>query len=381
MNITGLNNNKIIHIISGLSDGGAEAVLYRLVTNDKKINHVIVSMTDEGKYGILLQNHGIKVLCLRFKKNSLNFFCLLKLYKFLKKEKPFAVQTWMVHANIFGGVVSRFAGFNNLIWGIHNDSIEKINLKKGTFFLYKLSLLLSSFIPKKIVICASKSLDNHVSLGYSIKKLIVIHNGYDLNIFKPNVLIKNEIRSELNIKSDDFLIGMVGRYDVLKDHKNLLRAFSLLNSNDNSIKFLLVGNGLNFDNIELINLISKYRLNNRITLIGQQNDIPAIMNAIDLHVLSSKSEAFPNVLAEAMACGTPCASTNVGDAPFIVGEAGWVVQPCNHIALSEAIKEAITLYKFDHLKWLNFNKASRNQIEKLFSIENMITKYHLVWFN
>ena len=112
--------------------------------------------------------------------------------------------------------------------------------------------------------------------------------------------------------------------------------------------------------------------------MGQRDDIPAVMNAIDLHVLSSSGEAFPNVLAEAMACGTPCVSTDVGDAALIVGDAGWVVPARNPELLARAL--GIALKKWQNRDvWVKLQQEARHHIVTRFSIERMTNSYNVLW--
>jgi len=111
-----------------------------------------------------------------------------------------------------------------------------------------------------------------------------------------------------------------------------------------------------------------------------QKEINKFMNGIDLHILSSKyGEAFPNVVAEAMASGTPCVVTNVGDASEIVQKTGWVVPPNNAVKLSQGIKDALNNFKKDN--WNNICINARKRISYKFSIKKMIENYEKVWNN
>jgi glycosyltransferase involved in cell wall biosynthesis len=170
---------------------------------------------------------------------------------------------------------------------------------------------------------------------------------------------------------------MVSRYDPQKDHANLLKALSILRQKNIEFRCALVGKHIDDSNKELTFLIKKLELDSNILLLGSRSDIPTVMNGLDLHVLASSSEGFPNVVAEAMACGTPCVVTDVGDASFIVGDTGWVVPPRDSQRLADTIELAIK--ESNRSGWVTRSIAARQRIEKNFSIDNMIRNYNAIW--
>lgn len=371
---------SIFHIINGLNNGGAEAVLFRLATNDKAVQHTVISLMDSGKYGPLLQEQGVEVICLNMPRSSVELSGLFKLWRLLRKRKPDAVQTWMYHADFLGGLVAKLAGIKKIFWGIHNTYLIPGKSSRATILTAKLCVKLTRVIPSKIVCCAEKSAQVHAELGYKKDKMVVIGNGYLLSQFKPDVTTRVLTQKSLGIAENQPFFGMVGRFDVLKDHKNLLTALGLLKAQGLTFSCALIGPNIDSENKELMAWIKTNRLQESLLLLGQRTDIPALMNAFDVHLLSSQSEAFPNVLAEAMACGTPCVTTNVGDAAFIVGDTGWVVEPRDPQALADAILEALDEMK-NNGKWQSRKIAARQRIVENFSIQTMIEKYHCVWFS
>ena len=124
--------------------------------------------------------------------------------------------------------------------------------------------------------------------------------------------------------------------------------------------------------------MKKLKLFKYVKLLGRNNNIPQVMNGLDIHVLSSSyGEGFPNVIAEAMACGTPCVATDVGDSALIVGKTGWVVPPNNTLKLAKVIENA--LYEIGSDKWNKRCNKARLIIKKKFSINNMIQSYNKEW--
>jgi glycosyltransferase involved in cell wall biosynthesis len=369
----------ILHIITGLNDGGAEAVLYRLICQDGAERHHVVSLMDEGKYGPQLREAGARVTCLEMPSRLLTPRGLWRLWRQLQNDRPHVVQTWMYHGDLVGGVLARFAGVRRICWGIHNTTLEPGRSARSTIWIARLNARLSHWVPHAIVCCAKKSRDVHAALGYSADKMLVIPNGYDLTHFRPDEAARGRLRREWEIPRGTFVVGMVGRFDPQKDHGNLLEALGILRQMGRPFVCVLVGKDLVPENATVVRKLAALGLVDEVRLLGQRTDIPAVMNALDLHVLSSSyGEAFPNVLAEAMACGTPCVTTDVGDASLIVGDTGWVVPKGKPEALAHEIAHALRV-RGDDEAWAARCAAARSRIVENFSIETMVQGYTRVW--
>lgn len=368
----------ILHIISNLNDGGAEAVLFRLCAHDATHRHQVVSLRDGGKYGPLLEARGIPVTCLHMPRGRVTLLGLQLLWRTLRRTRPDAVQTWMYHADLLGGIAARLAGIRDISWGIHHTMLVAGENPRGTITIAKLCAWLSRRVPRNIVCCAEKARDVHTDLGYDRGRMIVIPNGYDLSVFQPDNAAGVAVRSELGLHPDHAVIGFVARYNPQKDHDNLLKALAILREQGSCPQCLLIGSGVDRSNVELGKRIDDLGLREHVRPLGRRNDMPAVMNALDVHVMPSAfGEAFPNVLSEAMACGTPCVSTDVGDAATIIGETGWIVPPSDPWALAEAIKQA--LEERETAGWAIRRQAARARVETNFSIERMVKSYGTVW--
>ena len=368
---------KILHITASLGDGGAEAVLYRLITHDVSNRHEVVSLTDLGKYGSLLNDYGVSVIEIGMKSGLRDFLLIPRLFLAVYKSNADVIQTWLYHADLLGGFLGLLVR-KPVVWGVHNSSPNPGRLSRKTICASQLSARFSRFLPSCIVVCASSSARLHVAIGYDRERVAVIPNGYNLDHFVPDALARHLIRARWGLSEGIPVIGLVARFDPSKDHLNFLQALSILINLGLDFKAILVGTNVNNDNTILVEQMEKLGLSSTCLLLGPQRDISAIMNAIDVHALSSCTEAFPNVLSEAMACGTPCVTTDVGDAAQIVGKTGWVVPPGDSVALATALHEALTT-RSDRDAWFVRQADCRARILECFSIKKMVSSYNTVW--
>lgn len=366
-----------MHIITSLNDGGAEAVLYRLCEHDVQSKKIVVCLSGVGKYSSLLEKLNIEVYSLNMSPIRPSVLALFKLVSILRSYKPNLIQTWMYHGNFFGSLGAIIAGSKNIVWGIHHTNLEPCKTKRATIWIAKVLAKLSWKLPSKIVLCAERAFEVHESLGFDGSKIRVIPNGYDPRQFLPDDGRRIRIRRELELSNDVVLIGCVGRFNPEKDHGNLLRALKQIKMRRIAFKCVFIGTNMDLNNRDLTSQIEALELSKEVILLGSRTDIPSIMNAIDLHVLPSSGEAFPNVVAEAMLCGTPCVVTDVGDAAYIVGKTGWVVPPRNSTALAAAINDAI--HEMTLASWVFRKVNARQRILTNFSIDRMVTNYRELW--
>lgn len=369
----------VVHIISGLKQGGAENALYRFVNFSKhEIRHVVISLGDSGYYGDKLLLNEIEFYELRMSSKISDLWSVIRLFRLLKKINPDIVQTWMYHADLIGGLVSKVAGFR-VFWGIHNFNLKANGASLSTRIVARLCSLLSWFLPEKIITVSSNSITTHKKYGYNSRKFVTIPLGYDLKEFKFIENARDNYLLAAAIPSTAFVIGCIARWDPQKDHKNLLLAFKQFLLQNSNAYCLLFGPQIDKENLNLVNLIEACGVDpTKVLLCGPTDSVPEIMSVFDVHILSSIGEAFPNVVAEAMACEIPCIVTNVGDSAKIVAEYGWVVSPSNYEELHKALKYAFEC-RANEGKWQIRKKEGRNRILLKYSLNIMVNNYKQVW--
>ena len=368
----------VVHVISGLGQGGAEAVLNRLLMAPSNgVRHTLISFTDDGLYGAGLREAGINVITLGMKPGRIMPGDFLALRRELVRLRPDVVQTWMYHADAIGGLAARMAGIRHIAWGIRNSGESLKSSSKTAWLLARACGVVSRWLPQTIVCCAQGARARHVQWGYDADKMVVIQNGYDLTRWQPDAQARERLRQQWGLKANARVIGFVARFNPLKDHRSLIQALARCKKDGLALHCVLVGKGLDTDNAQLMQWLREADVADQVILLGMRDDVPAVMSALDVHVLSSLAEGFPNVVAEAMACGVPGVVTDVGDAAVIVGETGWVVPPQDAAALAGAIGQAFSTIDTQGREAIATQVRAR--VLQEFSLPNMVERYEQTW--
>ncbi|MDX1932935.1 MAG: glycosyltransferase [Capsulimonadales bacterium] len=337
---------RIAHIITGLRTGGAETMLFKLLsrTSPDRFRPSVWCLTDDGPVADRIRELNIPVTCLGMRRGLPDMAGVLRLSAQLRAFRPEIVQTWLYHADVAGGIAARMAGCRTVVWNIRNSSFDPSRAKRATVLLARVGARLSRSIPDAILCCSEVAKREHIALGYASERFVLLPNGFDIRQLKPDPDARVAVRSELKFPAETPLVGMVARFDPQKDHDNFLRAAARIAAVRPDVGFVCCGDGVDPDQPALRSRAASGGIGERVRFLGRRSDIPRLNAAFDVAVSSSRyGEGFPNVIGEAMACGVPCVVTESGDGPFLVGDTGKVVPTGNDAALADALLELLSL--------------------------------------
>lgn len=360
-------NLNIQHVITGLGVGGAETALCRLIESlpFPAYNHSAIALDGNGANGALkerVREAGARLTLLGMRPGTPDLAALVRLGNLLRREEPDVVHGWMYHANL---ALALTLTRTPLIWGIRQTVYDLGNEKPLSRAVIRAAAALS-WIPKVITYNSTLSARQHEALGYRADRTKIIPNGIDTMVFRPDSKARALTRAELGISENEFVVGHIARWHPMKDHKNFVSAAAALANWYPNTRFVLIGEGIDGQNTDLSRLANDQGIAERLVLCGRRFDIPRLIAALDALALSSAwGEAFPNVLAEAMACGVPCVATDVGDAREIIGERGIVVPPRNADALCQGL---LALAGLEQSARLQLGSRARARIVERYSL-------------
>jgi len=367
----------IAHLITELNRGGAEQMLYKLVCriNKEKLRPIVISMTDKGFIGRRIHAKGIPVFELGMELGRPTAKGAARLFGLLRKESVEIIQSWLYHADFLGLMVGKLARIRRIVWGIRCSDMDLANYRRLTYFVVKANAVLSNFVDA-IVVNSVRGKAFHSSCGYNHKKMVMIPNGFDLEEFRPEPTAKKWLLGKLGLPDNVFLVGMVGRFDPMKDHETFLRAASLLGKRNPWVHFVMVGKDMLPQNPALSPFLNS-NLKERIHLLGPQEEMCRITASFDIATSSSAyGEGFSNTIGEAMACGVPCAVTDVGDSARIVGDTGFVVPPRSPEALARAWAQLLDLGREGRMA---LGEKARSRIRERYEIGEVAERFEKLY--
>jgi glycosyltransferase involved in cell wall biosynthesis len=369
---------RIVHIINSFEPGGAEAMLCRLLerTDRQSFDPYVVSLIDDLRVAGPVRQTGTPIEVMGIEPGKPDPRRLIRLVRHLRTLRPDIVQTWMDHSNLIGGLAARLVPETKIVWGIHHSNHVPGLTKRSTLMTVWACARLSRKVPTKIVYCSQHAGKLYSARGFDVGKMSIIPNGFDTDHFLPSREARISLRAELGIDTKATLIGLVARYDPLKDHANFIRAAGILSKQFPDVHFLLCGSKVDLENSALTEQINSLGISNRCHLLGQRKDVARINAALDIATSSSISEAFPLAVGEAMACGVPCVATDVGDSAMMIGQTGRIVPASDSQSLATGWAEIL---KMDAADRARLGIEARRRVCELFDLGAVVRQYESLY--
>jgi glycosyltransferase involved in cell wall biosynthesis len=369
---------KVCHVIITLSIlGGAQRMLVRLLLADPEATsqYMVLVLRRAGAWGEQLRAAGVTVHELGMDSILDMPRVFFQLKKLIRSFDPDIVQTWMYHADFLGGLAARLSGHKNIIWGIRRTSLS-LSDSKSTLLIMKICAILSRWIPTKIISVAEAGKQAHIKAGYDAKRMLVIPNGFDFSNLVATPDQRRALRQACHFSDNELVIGCLGRFHPAKGQDNFVKAAAIVAKHNNKVKFLLIGQDCDTNNPKLIGWLNEHGLNERFVLLGERNDVPICLAAMDVFCMPSRTEGFPNGLGEAMAMGLLCVATEVGDTAVLAGNTAILIPAQDEHALADGLLEAINLSEGQRKQ---MGQYAKQRVMAEFSIEKACERFDAVY--
>jgi glycosyltransferase involved in cell wall biosynthesis len=371
---------KVVHVITGLDQGGAEAMLEKLVLTGTRMNpeieQQVLNLGAPGVVGSRLARAGVAVESLELGLSPRPLARVPLLARRLRSgAAKTVVQTWLWHSDLIGGLCARAVGNRRVVWNLRNSMPRHAATKRASRTVARLCARLSCRVPAAIVCNSMAALREHVAIGYCAEKCVVIPNGFDLRLFVRSESSRNETRARWGAEPEDLFVGMLARIDPMKDHATFIRAAARVASRMPRTRFALIGEGVTRDR-DIRALLAQENLAGRVLLEDRSDNVQKIMSALDVFCLASRSEGFPNVVGEAMACATPTVASDVGDVRSILGDDRLVAAAENPESLAKCLEYVLGL---DEQERRALGLRQRRRVEAEFDVERVWERYRKLY--
>jgi len=324
---------RITYLITDLNVGGVPLHLYRLATGlDRNRFHVrVISLADRGPVGEMLAEAGIEVFACEAR-SVWNVVVLARLWLELWRDPPDVLHAYLFHANTAARLVGPLAGVpvRRIICEIQTVERERswhLTVDKLTSRCCRYEVGNSSSVVEHL----------HRYAGIPMTRLRQMAGGVDVEAFASAQPIDRE---QLQVPADTPLVIWTGRLDPVKGFEEMLAAFRQVAASS-AAHLILAGDGPYRPAVE--RLIREYRLGDRVRLLRQRGDIPALLKAADLFLFCSRTEGLPNSLLEAMAAGLPIVATDVPGSRDLIetGRTGLLVPARSVPDIAEAVQSLL----------------------------------------
>ena len=356
---------KVLHLINTLSTGGAEMHLLTLCRYLKRKNVEIVvvclreHVKDSRSLRLDFEEEAIRVINLQADSRYDSLF-LGRIARVLREERPDILHTHLPRADFAGAFARVF--HPGLVWVCSVHAIYSEDWS-GRWSLPLFDLL---WRRADVMVCISHAVREWlVGRGVPPDKARVIHYGIEPAKFsEPRV----NLREQWGL-NDNAVVGSIGRLELRKGHDLLIQAMPELCMRVPSARLLIAGHDPRGYGATLRRLIDRLGLEEKVRLVGFQNDVVSFLNALDVFAFASSSEGFGQVLVEAMAAAKPVVASKISPLTEIVvdGNTGLLVEPGDPTAFADAI---MSLLK-NPIERERMGLRGRERVKKFFTAERM----------